>query len=40
MNVKRTLTVLTFITWSLGFADKASAQQLLAGEREACGIRR
>ena len=35
MKVMRTLTVLTFITWSLGFADTANAQQLLSGEREA-----
>ena len=35
MNVIRTLTVLTFITWSIGVVDAANAQQLLAGEREA-----
>ena len=35
MKVIRTLTVLTFSAWSIGFVDAANAQQLPAGEREA-----
>ena len=35
MKVIETLTVLTFITWSIGLVDAATAQPLRAGEREA-----